>query len=330
MCDAIERRVRHIDLDQITLERLMTPIRRGHRVASASLLRSGKLNTNYKILLEGCDEPFVLRLYTNDHTACERDAALHNLMGNKVPLAPLLFHAVNGHGLGLPYAIFRWIDGTMLDEILARRVADDTLEVALAAGQTLAAINQFRFDAPGFFGPTLEYTETSSSVVASFRDYLAAVERRGRAARRFGLREFELVIRFVDEHLGCLGAVEGCYSLVHADYNGSNLIVERDDFGFRVRAVLDWEFAMVGTSIFDVGVFLRHEDKLPRGFRDHFTRAFAEAGGHLPAGWRRASKFLDLINDFAFLDAEGEFPNTFADAISRVQSTLARWGEFED
>lgn len=309
---------------------LLTPIRGNCRVISASLLSAGKLNTNYKVLLEGRDQALVLRVYTNDPIACERDAALYQLMMDKVPLAPMLYHARSGHGLDHPYAVFEWVSGVLLSEVLDQGNADDILGVAQSAGGVLAAINQFRFDLPGFLGVNLEYTKTSSSATASFRDYLAEVERSGRAATRTGRSEFDRMIRFIDDQIGCLAVVETWYSLVHADYTGNNLIVRSEGGGWAVGAVLDWEFAMAGTSIFDVGVFLRNEDTLPSGFRSYFIRAFADAGGHLPAGWRRASKLLDLINQFAFLDANGDYPNTFADATARIRTTITRWGEFRD
>jgi len=249
-------------------------------------------------------------------------------MKDKVPMAPMLYSSPAGEALDHPYAVFGWVSGVLLQEVLDQGNVDAILGVAASAGAALAAINQFRFDAPGFLGANLEYTRISASAVASFRDYLTEVERHGRAARRLRPGEFDRIMRFVEAELGCLAVVESWYSVVHADYTGTNLIVGYQGGKWVVRGVLDWEFAMAGTSIFDVGVFLRNEDTMPPDFRRHFTLRFAAAGGHLPAEWRRASKLLDMINQFAFLDSEGEYPKTFANAAACIRDTITRWSEF--
>ncbi|HEV3039090.1 MAG TPA: aminoglycoside phosphotransferase family protein [Candidatus Angelobacter sp.] len=330
MSDTIERRRLHVELDRFAIENLVRPVDSRSQVTSATLLSTGKLNTNYKVELADRKEPLVLRIYTHDSLACERDAALYQRLGNKVPMAPVLYHAASGPGLEHPYAVFAWVDGVLLSEVLERGCSSDIASVAQAAGVALAAINQFRFDSAGFLGAKLEYTQTSQNATALFRDYLRDVEHKGLAVKRLGPGEFHRILRFIDDHLGCLAVTESWYSFVHGDYTGTNVIVWKEEMGWRVSAILDWEFVTVGTSIFDVGVFLRNEDKLPPDFRGCFTRAFADAGGYLPPGWRRASKLLDLVNQFAFLDADGEYPNTFADASARIYSTIAHWSEFND
>jgi aminoglycoside phosphotransferase (APT) family kinase protein len=241
----------------------------------------------------------------------------------------MLYHSVDESVLSYPYAMFEWVDGVLVSEALREGDEADVESIARAAGRTLAAVNQFEFPQPGFLGASLDYTLKCDSSTDSFRKYLTTVEEHGRAAQRVGAAKFRDMIKFVDENLSCLSITEDWCSLVHADYTGTNLITGKKKGSWVVHAVLDWEFAMAGSSIFDIGVFLRIEDEFGLGFREGFIESFLEWGGHLPSGWRRASKMLDLLNQFA-LDAEGVFPHTFLEAETRIRGTMNRWREFKD
>ena len=46
-------------------------------------LSGGLANTNYKVTLSGANEPVVLRVYTRDPDACERERALYAQRWNR-------------------------------------------------------------------------------------------------------------------------------------------------------------------------------------------------------------------------------------------------------
>lgn len=64
--------------------------------------------------------------------------------------------------------------------------------------------------------------------------------------------------------------------LVHGDYGLNNLLIENSE----VRAILDWEFAHIGNSAYDLGYFYFMAEAL--GSWEFFLDAFANAGGNLP------------------------------------------------
>ena len=328
MSDELERRRQHVKLGTVDINNLLAPL--NVDVVKAELLQSGKLNTNYKVFAVGRDAPLVLRLYTNDPIACDRDRSILKLVNNKVPVAKMLLNAPTAGELEIPYAVFEWIDGLLMDDALDSDCRKSPEVLAAAAGHTLASLSQFEFPKPGFLMPDLGFSTEFDSVTASFRAFLSSVERRGRVAARVGVSKFKKMIQFVDANITSLSVTEQRYCLVHADYTVSNLIVRERAGDWSVRAVLDWEFAMAGSPIFDIGVFLRNEDAFDSAFTQEFARAYVANGGHLPAGWRRASKMLDLLNQFAFLDTTEEFPKTFVEATRRVDKTIGRWDSFED
>lgn len=83
--------------------------------------------------------------------------------------------------------------------------------------------------------------------------------------------------------------------LVHGDFSRRNLLVERLRERWKVTAVLDWEFAVSGSPLCDMGNFLRYErDSRPLA-EPHFSSGYLHAGGTLPDDWRRRTRLVDLV-----------------------------------
>jgi aminoglycoside phosphotransferase (APT) family kinase protein len=110
--------------------------------------------------------------------------------------------------------------------------------------------------------------------------------------------------------------------LVHADYKRSNLLIQSAGTGWKVGAVLDWEFAFAGPSIIDVGLFLRAGQALPGGFREEFASCYQDAGGELPADWLPLSRLVDVMSQVTFLDDSRDRPRVFAETITVVKETI--------
>ena len=81
--------------------------------------------------------------------------------------------------------------------------------------------------------------------------------------------------------------------LVHCDFGNRNILVSNRNGNWELAAVLDWELAMSGSPLLDVGNFLRYDYVNPLR-EPHFSQAFVEHGGYLPEDWRRIVRVLDL------------------------------------
>jgi len=62
-----------------------------------------------------------------------------------------------------------------------------------------------------------------------------------------------------------------------------------------VSGVLDWEFAIAGSPLADIGHFLRYESSVHPTVEPRFSDGYVQAGGCLPQGWRRLARVVDLI-----------------------------------
>lgn len=84
----------------------------------------------------------------------------------------------------------------------------------------------------------------------------------------------EAAFAWIRQHVHC---AYGPASVVHNDFNFNNLLVE----GSRVSAVVDWEFAHVGTPAADLGYFFY--SALAVASVDDFLREYVRAGGIAPS-----------------------------------------------
>ena len=199
-----------------------------------------------------------------------------------------------------PAMVLEYVAGTPLSDVLAAG-RDGMAGLGAEVGRVIACIGAVTFDRPGFFAdPDLGVREMPpwSGQLAEFAANCMDAVPEGRldpGARRAwaGL---------CAAHAPALAAVDGQARLVHADANPKNILVTRARGGWRVDAVLDWEFSFSGCPYADAANMTRFGDDYPADFTGGFRAGFA---GHRPAGLPRARDWAYLghvLDMFALSD----------------------------
>jgi len=124
-------------------------------------------------------------------------------------------------------------------------------------------------------------------------------------------------------HAPALASIDDHARLVHSDLNPKNILVTRAAAGWRVDAVLDWEFSYSGSPYADAANMARFGADYPDHFLDGFRAAFVE---HLPtdltptSDWAYLGRVLDM---FALSDlVMRPLGHPVADQAARV---IGRW-----
>ncbi len=119
-----------------------------------------------------------------------------------------------------------------------------------------------------------------------------------------------------------LAGLEHETQLVHGDFNRRNLIMQCVAGQWRVAAVLDWEFAVSGSPLGDLGNFLRYERTARPLVEPHFSTGYLHGGGTLPENWRTLARLVDLTALCESLTHD-ELPNTVAiELVELVRATV--------
>lgn len=277
----------------------------GRRVADARALTGGYSNENTVVTMDD-GERYVLRRYLRADKGALESALVARLAG-VVPVPEVVAAG--------PFLLSRFVPGEPVDRLLETLGDAELTVLGRDVGAASARIGTVEFAAPGFFvGGRLEPdgvepTEGLDLFVARCLD-------EGNAAGFLSETEQRALRRHAEEVAPELAVLKGSRRLVHADYNPKNLLATADG---RVMAVLDWEFAFSGPPLADVGNMLRFPR--PPAFTDAFVAGFREAGGDLPANWRRLSQGLDLFSLADFLTRPPEH-RYFGRAVERIRELL--------
>src|SRR4051812_13379009 len=248
----------------------------GRRVVAERDLTGGYSNQNTLITMDDGGE-FVLRRYRGAN-ACAVETALAGRLTGVVPIPEVIAADDTGKTAGEPVLLSTFVPGRPVGEVLTGAPA---AELGREVGATLAAIGSVTFAAPGFFADArLEPGPPGAEPTAGLDAWVDRCLREGNAAGHLTEAEQRQLRRYAGQATPQLAVLVGSSRLVHADYNPKNLLAARDGDGWRVVAVLDWEYAFSSSPLYDVGNVLRFPR--PPGFEDPFLTGFRENGGELP------------------------------------------------
>lgn len=251
-------------------------------------------------LLTLADGPVVARLGGPDPAI---EAAVMAAARGRVPVPDVLLvmqAADDGSRSGM---VIEHVPGTPLSDVLAGAELSvaELRDLGATAGRVAAGIAAVRFDRPGFFADGqlsvsagLPWSEQLAEFAVTCMDKTPD-ERIDQSVR----------VAWADlcaAHAPALVAIDEQARLAHADMNPKNLLVSRIGSGWRVDAVLDWEFSFSGCPYGDAANMARFASDYPPGFADGFLSAFAE---HQPSDLPLAGDWLYLgrvLDMFALSD----------------------------
>ena len=315
-----------LQLQRAQLEHLVDAAFPGASISEWGVLATGLANTNVRLRLNGHESTYVLRLHTRDPRASARERDLMSYLAAEsasgIPVPSLLYSDPAPERGEYPYSIWSFVEGVLLQDLFRVLPIHELVEIASACGRTLASIAAHRFTQCGEFGPGLEIVQEYGPPSRFVPEVIHHALFEGLAGQRLGAALRDALWRAVERTSPMLTQVDGRYTLVHADYKRSNILMSRAGSGWNVAAVLDWEFACAGPPLIDVGLFLRAGERLPAGFRDAFVSSYRDAGGEIPADWLPLSRLVDVISQVTFLDGPQVRPQVFAESAEVVKETI--------
>lgn len=258
----------------------------GRRVVAAATLAGGYSHETSRLTLAGGGH-VVARLGGPDPAV---EAAVMAL-GRRYAPVPEVLAVLPAAGGARPAMVLEHVPGTPLSDVLA---GGGTGMAALGAevGRVAAAIGDATLDRPGFFaGADLAVDDGPpwSAQLPGFADSCMARTPGDRLDPATRAAWSDLCAA----HAPALAGVDGQSRLVHSDLNPKNILVSRDGDGWRVDAVLDWEFAYSGCPYGDAANMARFGADYPPDFLAAFLRAFG--AGAPDADWLYLGRVLDMF-----------------------------------
>jgi len=267
----------------------------GHKIVDVLPLSDGFRNANFKVHLDSTPEFVVLRIYEHDASLCRKEVDLIDLIGHSLPI-PEVIHAESAGIDDLPpFVLLRYIEGIGFRELKRREDADSISQAAYDIGRTLALIGRTTFPKSGWIGPGPSVGAPLLAGIDPGPRFVDLCLASANVERRMDAELRDRTSALVWSYAAQLASLGDETHLVHGDFGSRNLLVHQVDQNWTVAGVLDWEFAIAGSPLTDVGHFLRYESSSFRVVEPHFSQGYLQAGGRLLPCWRRLSRVVDLI-----------------------------------
>jgi len=264
------------------------------RVVSATPLTDGLRNANFRIEVDGAAGPLVLRLYEHDYSLCRKEADLIRRIGRVVPVPEAIHAEPDGWDDAPPFALLSYVNGVTLHQLKRSGDREAFAQAAESAGETLAAIGRVVFPQCGWLGPGAQVSPILPDGTDPIPHFVDSCLASPNARQRMPASLCDGVHRLMWAWAPAIDALSRQAVLVHSDFGKRNLIVRNMAGRWRIAAVLDWEFAVSGCPLADIGHFLCYERASRPLAEPHFSSGYLHGGGELPEGWRELSRLLDL------------------------------------
>ena len=291
-------------------------------IARTEILSGGLINTNIKIEFSSRQPPVVLRFYRSDAAVCLKESAVLRLVRSTVPVPEVIHVEPNGIDGSAPFTIMEFVNGVTFQQLKRTKDTEAIHHAAASAGETLARIGKYQFPKPGRLQVDNDLTVGSQymEVPRLLDSFLQSRNLQQRIDVSLQHKLHDFIWSWADQ----LRAFDNDRQLVHCDFGNRNILVDRINGRWQVAAVLDWEFALSGMPLLDIGHYLRYESQDMPLREPYFSRAFVESGGFLPDDWRQLSMVLDLTGLVECLTHD-DLPNDVADEILQlINSNLGR------
>ncbi|WP_040949524.1 phosphotransferase family protein [Gorillibacterium massiliense] len=294
------------------------PCLRFHQFAP---LAEGKRTSNYRVRLsgdEGIAAEVILRIYPPNDESWRKEAALRQLLGSRVPLQRVHWIGQDERLGGRAYAILEYCPGeSLLKRTAEGYVPDEPLMEQI--GRALAGLHGHRYEQVAFLDGQLQPATHLPACADWFEMFLtpAVRDRLGTALCR---RIEGLVLQYRDQ----LAELDRHPALVHGDFRATNLIVREG----KLTGIVDWEFAMAGHPIADVGQLFRAGEIFSDSGKQAFIRSYNEhAAEPLPVDWEILSLLRDLVNLLQLMGDAEEASLNARDLKDRIERTVFTFTE---
>jgi aminoglycoside phosphotransferase (APT) family kinase protein len=302
--DGLERSHPVIPLSRGEAARLLHPLIGNVGIKTVQLLKGGLGNSNYLVHFD-CDlAPMVIRLHAGGAEFRDRELNLLRLLSGRVAVPRALDSGDDAVDGTRAYVVLEYCGGQLLNDWLPSIGSDEVQDIGRTVGETLAAIAEVTLEEPGLLASDLKAKSAIFPGEHPYFDFLADCLFHGNAGRALGEELRDRVWRFLCEYRGLLEDFTAQRTLVHADFDGTNILIDRRGGSFVVSGVIDWEYALAGPRVIDLSSMLRYPENLPVGFEPALLAGFQAAGGVLAEPWGILVRLVDMLAFCAFLNKD--------------------------
>ena len=280
-------------------------------------LNGGFKNTNF--LIEHKHQKFVFRFYSSCDETARREQGILNFLEKKEVKSLKHYDLMKiGH---MFVAVLEYIDGINFENKLLEGNSCPP-HLYFEIGCELAKIHSITFTRPGFIGPEMKVGNEYDDFAVFLKNFIIkTMKMLETKPDRLDLKTIERLVRLVEKQWCIVSECKFINQLVHTDFNPKNLMVANSPLS-HLLVVIDWEFALSGNGVLDLGNFFRFSYDYETKSEELFEQGYRTICQSLPANWREVSRLLDIANMCSFLERPENYQKSFSTARNVIHSTL--------
>ena len=299
-----ERTFPFLEINKEQVIRLCQGVLKKENIIRATPINEGCRTTNYIIETSEPKNKYILKIFfSTDQSYKKEIELLTKLKENKsIPVSKIYIVDRSDIIQNREYAIYEYMEGMTLGQAIKNGYIVEERFIREVA-KTLTMIHKHKFDKIGFLDEHLNVKESLPPLKLWYQKFMGE-----RAKQRLGKNIINKINNIVKENEKILEKLDEEISLVHGDFQGTNILIKSR----RLSGILDWEFAMAGHPLADIGQFFRYEEyfntNLLKAFEDEYNK---NSDYKLVKDWYKISKIRDLINLIQLIDGEENMPNKY-------------------
>ena len=317
-----ERTYQHPEVAKDLLKKAVSGYSTGI-IGNIKLLSNGCGNSNYRVTFKS-SPAILLRIYLRDSLSMKKESKLLKMIDQDIPCPKMFLADSTKKTLPFFFSINQFVKGELMRDVILRGEKKDIQECAFSAGEELSKLKNYKFDSPGFLTEDLQITPFPGgrNLPAELKRMLSL----DKAKKYIREDSHNKLNKIISEYLL---EINSC-NLVHGDYDPANILVKKIDGKYKIAAVLDWEFAFSGSSLFDAGSFLRYSHLLPSFYEESFVSGLQSNGMSLQPNWKKEAKLMDMLSLLSLLNenSHSERPVMIEDIISLIEYSAETFETF--
>jgi len=300
-----ERTFPFMEIDKSIVSILFKGIVEEKDIVNVVAINEGCRTTNYIIKTNEEQNKYILKIFFATEQNYNKEIKLLTRLKEDKSIPVPQIYKVSSHEIiqNREYAIYEYMEGKSVGQAVDKGYVLKEIFVKDAA-KYLAQIHSYKFNKAGFLDKNLNLKEELPSLILWYELSMGDC-----AKKRLGKNIIDKINRIVKENEKVLIELDQDIRLVHGDFQGTNILIKDD----RLSGILDWEFAMAGHPLADIGQFFRYEECFNKDLIQAFESEYNKNSSYkLMTDWYKISKLRDLVNMIQLINAKEDMPNKYA------------------
>lgn len=300
-----ERTFPFLEIDKSIVSTLFEGILEEKDIVNVIAINEGCRTTNYIVETNKVQRKYILKIFFATEQNYKKEIKLLTMLKENERIPVPKVYKVSSHMAiqDREYAIYEYIEGKSIGQATDEGYVLKEMFVRDVA-KYLAQIHSYKFNKAGFLDEDLSLKEELPSLILWYELSMGEC-----AKKRLGKNIIEKISFIVKENKKVLLELDKDIRLVHGDFQGTNILIRND----RLAGILDWEFAMAGHPLADIGQFFRYEDYFNENLIQVFESEYTKYSSYeLMTDWYKISKMRDLVNMIQLINGKEDLPNKYA------------------